>query len=67
MVCTEPSRLRPGAWRIPGTHSGFKGSAAHLAGEPIVLRLGEAEIIGVVVESRREHRRAKNIGKAGNQ
>jgi len=44
---------RPGGFHItieakargvadPGTHSGYMGSSAHLAGEPVVLRLMDA-------------------------
>jgi len=39
-----------------GNRSGYMGLSAHLAGKPVVLRLMDAYIISVVVESRREHR-----------
>jgi hypothetical protein len=44
-----------GSQQIPGTHSGYMGLSAHLAGKPVVLRLMDAWIISVVAESRREH------------
>jgi len=38
-----------GSQQIPGNPSGYKGSSAHLAGEPVVLRLKNGPIPSAIV------------------